>query len=115
MKISVIEDIGKNCITLDAGKKLYDLIYPRLSVGEDVTLNFDGVAVFASPFFNAAIGHLLKDIDADVLNEHLHFESLTSTGLEVLKRVIENSRNYYSNPEAREALNDILKSQSEDK
>lgn len=115
MEISIIKDIGKNCITLDAGKKLYQLILPRLSAGQDVTLNFEGVTVFASPFFNAAVGHLMKDIDPAMLNKHLHFEKLTDTGFDVLKRVIENAKEYYSNPKAREALNDILKDQSEEK
>jgi hypothetical protein len=115
MKCEIKSLVGENCITLEDGQKVYDQIYLELKAGRPVELDFTGTEVFASPFFNAAIGRLLKDIEADDLNKLLTVSHLTSAGMEVLKRVIENSKEYYSDAETRKALDDILSEQAEDK
>lgn len=112
MKIEVRNTIGENCITVDDGRKIFDLIHHELLSGNTVELDFINVSVFASPFFNSAIGRLLKDIEPDDLNRLLIVTNLVSTGLTVLKRVIENSKDYYSNPEARKALDEVLLEQA---
>ncbi len=112
MKVDIHSLIGENCITLEDGQKIFDLIHPELLVGNAVELNFVNVTVFASPFFNAAIGHLLKDIKPDDLNRLLKITGLVPPGLMVLKRVIENSKEYYSNDGARKALDDVLLAQA---
>ena len=61
MKLSIKDKIGPRCIIKEDGQKIYDAIHESLKQGETVTLDFDGVTQFASPFFNFAIGQLLKD------------------------------------------------------
>ena len=90
MKINIKAEIGENCITVEDGKKVFGLIHSELLESRPVELDFKGVEVFASPFLNAAIGHLLKDISPDALNHLLKVSSISSSGREVLKRVIEN-------------------------
>ncbi|MBN4005571.1 MAG: STAS-like domain-containing protein [Nostoc sp. LPT] len=51
--------IGKNCTTPGDGQKVYALVYPELLAEHQVELDFAGVEIFASPFFNFAIGQLL--------------------------------------------------------
>ncbi|MDD5757990.1 MAG: STAS-like domain-containing protein [Desulfobulbaceae bacterium] len=115
MKIIIInEKIGANCITLEDGQQIYDAIYPELSAGKPVELDFDKVKIFASPFFNSAIGRLLKDIEPDALNRLLVFKNLNPDGMVVLKRVIENSKQYYSNENTRKTIDEILLAQGED-
>src|SRR4030067_2544821 len=101
MKIDIQKMVGENCITLEDGQKVFDLIHPELLAGHIVELDFTNVTVFASPFFNAAIGRLLKDIKPEDLNHLLKITNLVPAGLTVLKRVIENSKEYYSNEGAR--------------
>lgn len=113
MKIDIHKIIGENCITLEDGQKVYDLIHPELSAGRAVELDFMNVTVFASPFFNSAIGRLLKDIKPDDLNRLLKITKLIPAGLTVLKRVIENSKEYYSNGAVRKALDEVLLDQAE--
>ena len=62
MKISIKNMIGPRCIIKEDGQKVYDLIVEPIKKGETVQLDFDGVAQFASPFFNFAIGRLLRDV-----------------------------------------------------
>lgn len=115
MRIDIKALIGENCITQEDGQKVFEQVHPELVAGHQVELDFNGVEVFASPFLNAAIGRLLKDIKADDLNRLLTISSLTSSGKQVLSRVIENSKTYFSDPDLRQALNDILTEQAENK
>lgn len=115
MKLNIKELVGENCITLDDGQKVYEQIHPRLKDSQPVELNFSGISVFASPFFNTAIGQLLRDIKADDLNRLLSVTNISPVGRDVLKRVIENSKAYYTDENLRKALDEILSEQTENK
>ena len=113
MRLNLYEFVGENCITMQDGERVYAKIHPELIAGRPVELDFLNVGVFASPFFNGAIGRLLKDIKPQDLNQLLKISNLNDVGLTVLKRVIANSREYYSNPTLRDVLDEILSEQAE--
>lgn len=113
MKLDIHGIIGENCITLEDGQKIFDMIHPELLAGKAVEINFENIKVFASPFFNSAIGRLLKDVKPGDLNRLLKITNLVPPGLTVLKRVIENSKEYYANEGARKVLDEILLEQAE--
>ena len=95
-------------MTVEDGEKVYRLIHPELLAGQRVELDFTGVKVFATPFFNHSIGKLLQDIPPNQLDALLTGSNLTPVGESVLRRVRKNSEEYYRNPEARRALDSIL-------
>jgi hypothetical protein len=94
--ISIRGLIGENCITIEDGQKLYDRIHPQLLANKPVEIDFDGVKICASPFFNFGIGQLLKDLPASSLNQLLKISHLHSVGEKTLRVVIANSTQYYS-------------------
>jgi len=97
MHIKVKELVGENAMTLDDGEAIYSRIHAPLTLGETVELDFDGVQVFASPFFNAGIGRLLgDDLTTEMLNSRLKFDHLSDFGNRVLRRVIANAKDYYA-------------------
>lgn len=106
--------IGRNCITIDQGERLYQQLSDALGRNERLELDFTGVLVCASPFFNAAIGQLLRDFSAEQLNEHLRLTHLSAQASALLTRVIQNSRQYYSDPLLRAALDKALDGSSDD-
>ena len=108
MKINVRQLAGENCISYDDGQKIYELIHPELQAGRPVELDFSGVRVLVSLFLNAAIGRLLEDISTDDLNRLLTVSDMPPGGRETLRRVIENSKDYYFNPSVRKTLDRIL-------
>ena len=71
MEYRVIDHIGPRAIIREDGQKVFDTIYPVLKTGESAKLDFDGVSQFASPFFNFAIGQLLKDLTVDDLKQKM--------------------------------------------
>lgn len=114
MRINVRKWVGENAITPDDGQAIFNLIHGPLQKGETVELDFEGVDVFASPFFNASVGRLLEDLERDALNVRLRFEHLSTFGKRVLRRVIENAEEYYAaSPEHRRVVDRIVQETAE--
>jgi hypothetical protein len=109
MKINIKQDIGENCMTVKQGQKLYDTIYPALIAAKTVEIDFLGVRIFASPFFNYAIGQLLRDLTAEQLNEFLVIRNLNAVGSSTLELVIENAGRYYSDENFRHAKDEVMR------
>ena len=96
MKLVAKDFVGENAISMQSGKILYDKVSETLLVEKsEVSIDFDGVVLFASPFFNASIGLLLKDISIDELQMLLKIENLSQVGRQLLNHVIENAIDYY--------------------
>ena len=109
MIYNIYEITGKFATDCDSGQELYDLIYPHLNQGESVELDFTGVSIFASAFFNYAIGQLLQhEVIVDQLNHLLTFKALSPMGHKVLKRVVDNAKQYYADPQYRQAVDTVL-------
>jgi len=114
MEVKIRSYIGENCITVDDGERLYQKIHNEILKGQRVDVDFSDVKIFASPFFNAAIGQLLKDLPREQLKSLLHFIGLSSHGDHVLRRVIENAQKYYTNPHFRESVEKVIADQAQD-
>jgi len=108
MKLEIRSLIGENCITLEDGQKIYDEIHSRLKSKEPVELDFTDVKIVASPFLNAAIGQLLRDVSSNDLNTYLKITNLSVIARPVLRRVIENAKAYYNNELVREAVDEVI-------
>ena len=101
MKIEVATIAGPNCITAEDGESVFEKVVAGLATPDVVELDFTGVEVYSSPFFNAAIGPLLRDFSPDQLNQRLILLGLSSDGKAVLRRVIKNAREYYTRDSVR--------------
>jgi lipoate-protein ligase A len=56
---------------------------------------------------------LLEGINPDVLNARLTITNINSSGMEILRRVIANSKKYYSNPSHKKAVDKTIKEASQ--
>jgi STAS-like domain of unknown function (DUF4325) len=104
--------IGQYAITIEDGKIIYDELYPLLSDGCSVILDFQGVTHFAAPFLNFAIGRLFEHFSEEDINTRLEILNISSAGQASLNRVIENSKAYYSDDSIRNAVNQVLTEQA---
>ena len=95
MKVMTKDIVGHNAISMQSGTNLYDIISTNILSGKAVELDFEGVNLFASPFFNASIGLLLKDIELPELQSNLKIENLSPVGKHLLNHVIKNAIEYY--------------------
>jgi len=108
MELKIFDIIGKRCITKENGQRIFERIHPVLLKGENVTLDFGGVEQFASPFFNYAIGQLFKDIKDEDFEKLLSIDNLGNDGHLVVKRVIENAKNYHRDIDYKKVVDSIL-------
>jgi STAS-like domain of unknown function (DUF4325) len=105
----IVKDItGPYAIAPDAGQVLYEQIHPVLLKGQNVELDFSEVKVYASAFFNFAVGQLLKDLSASDLNQRLSITGLNPSGQNILERVIDNAKRYYAEPFYQQAVNSAM-------
>lgn len=93
--ITVKDYIGTNAISMSSGSKIREEINKLWNKSEKITLDFSGVEIFASPFFNASIGSLLKDRTITELQEKLSFEGISDHGKSLLNLVIANAIKFY--------------------
>jgi hypothetical protein len=97
--IRVLDIVGSNiCVSADDGQKLHDKIKPLLDQGVMVTISFEGVETLISTFLNAAIGQLYGTLSEEKIREYLTVQGLEPDDLDILKRVVENAKAYFSRP-----------------
>ena len=99
--IVVVDLVGENCVTPEDGELVFEALRRQIETGQETILDFTGVKVFASSFFNTAIGKLYGEFSPDQLNALLKIKNLTDDGRTILKRVIENSKRYYADEKLR--------------
>lgn len=95
MTVSVFELVGENAVSMDSGKLVYDRIHAPLKQGDVVVLDFSGVEIFATPFFNASVGFLLNDMELTQLLANLRIEGISVVGKQLLNHVIANALTFY--------------------
>ena len=113
MNILINKMIGPRCITKEDGQRVYEAIHENLKNSESVELDFENVSQFASPFFNFAIGQLLKDIKEDGLRKLLQIKNMDKAGRLVVERVMENAARYHGNEDYKKIVDEILAQQAE--
>lgn len=93
--VKVFDVVGSNAISIQSGTELFEIISPLLNSGKSVELDFEGVSIYASPFFNASMGRLLKDIDLKVLLDNVTVINISPIGRQLLNHVIANALTFY--------------------
>jgi len=99
----IVKDIvgSPYCGTYEDGVKLYRVLYSLLNSSpqvESVELDFEGIELTSSSFFNAAIGNLLREFGDHSLQLPISYLNLTSRDrfirdltLEVARQVVAES------------------------
>lgn len=85
---SVVAITGPHCGTHVEGKSLYRAIEPRLNNQEHVALNFTGITIASSSFFNGLFRPITDTYGAQYLIDHLTYTGLTTRHRFVLERTI---------------------------
>jgi hypothetical protein len=104
MILRIYDITGVMATDSESGQKFHDLILPCLKAGKPVELDFSGVEIFATQFFNFAIGQLLSDIKLEQLQSLLNIQGLSADGQSIMDRAIEYAAKYYSDEKYRKAV-----------
>ena len=79
-------------ISAEDGQKVFDLINKNIAEGKIVTLSFKNITMLIPLFLNMAIGQLYGYLKEEKIRAQLKVEGLSADDLELLKRVIENTK-----------------------
>ena len=112
MKIDVHEHVSIAAVDFEDGQKILTLIRPLVERGDSVELDFAGVRIFASPFFNGSLAVLVTELGSDTVNRLVKMEHLNEEGQTIANRSIENAKTM-NDPEKRKRLAEALEDEDE--
>ncbi len=94
-------DITGNPLAVSAedGQTVHDKIAPVLREDTSARLSFQGVDTVISAFLNAAIGQLYGEFPEKKIREKFSVADMAPEDLVLLKRVVENAKVYFRDPE----------------
>ncbi|MEO8327677.1 MAG: STAS-like domain-containing protein [Nitrospirota bacterium] len=97
MQILVKEITGPYCGEYSDGEKIYEIVSGPLKESRLVTLDFSGIDILSSSFFNGSIAKLFLDFPSDFLIEHLSIVGMKKIDRYVLNRVVRDAANLKQN------------------
>ena len=99
-RISIFEVVGNPlCVASSDGQKVYDRLSTALEKERHVALSFHNVTTLTSAFLNAAIGQLYGEFSEEQVRALLTIEDVEQDDLALLKRVVDNAKLYFRDPE----------------
>jgi len=97
MNISIKEITGPYCGEYSDGEKVYEKVAGHLKKEGLVTLDFSGIDILSSSFFNGSIAKLFLDFPSYFLLEHLSIVGMKKIDRYVLNRVVRDAENIKEN------------------
>jgi STAS-like domain of unknown function (DUF4325) len=108
MIYKIYDITGKMATDSESGQAVHDIILPYLQKGQAVDLDFTGVEIFATLFFNCAIGQLLANVPIEEIRTLLHTHGLSKDGQSIMEKAINYAARYYSDEKYRKAVDQVF-------
>lgn len=102
-----IKDIVNMAMTEEQGIKLRKEIDKLILDNDKIILDFSGISLFATMFFNASIGYYVMSYSPDECEKIFCLENITPLGKETYKHSFENAKEIYNNRKNIEAIEKI--------
>ena len=102
-----IKDFSKEAATETKGKFLKGLLETPLIENNEISVDFNEITRFASPFFNNSFSALALKYGFDKI-EHIHLINLSEVGQLAYKTSIDNAKFLSENPKYSETINNII-------
>ena len=100
IRISLFEVVGSPlCVASGDGQKVYDRLANALKANRSVALSFHNVTTLTSAFLNTAIGQLYGAFSEEQIRSLLNVENMEPDDLVLLKRVVDNAKLYFKDPQ----------------
>lgn len=99
MTLSVLEIVGSSlCVSSNDGQRVYDRIAAALKQGYSVSVSFLHVSSLTWAFLNTALGKLYGSFAESHIRSKLKVNDMQPDDLALLKRVVENAKQYFKDP-----------------
>lgn len=91
-RIYVRDEIGRYAVSQEDGAKIRELVEHHIDEDRPVVLDFEGVDVHVTVFYNEAIGRLYVTRDTDLVDRLISAENLSEHGRAVFEESREHAR-----------------------
>ena len=100
IKMSIFEIVGSSlCVSSGDGQKVFERLKTAFDADRNVLLSFHNVTALTSAFLNAAIGQLYGQFSEEKIRNLLKVVDAEQGDLALLKRVVDNAKLYFKDPE----------------
>lgn len=90
-------------------EKLDAIINPIFQKREKVVIDFDGITIFTTLFFNTALGKYVMEIGPDEYGKLFELKNLSDVGEVTYQHSLDNAKNYFAlSAEQRKKQDEIL-------
>jgi len=97
MLVNIKQIIGSDsALTPSSGELIYAVLEKEIASEVVVKLDFSGIEIITSAFLNSAVGRLYSKYSSTQLNKLLFVTNISTDDLELLKKVIERAKDYFS-------------------
>lgn len=87
-----IVDICPIAMTEEQGLLVRDAMEPAVATNEAVVLDFTGISLFATMFFNASIGYYIVEKGVDYCTKNINLINISELGEETYKHSFLNAK-----------------------
>ena len=109
LRVSVFEIVGSPyCAASGDGQKIHDRLAVAFREGYRVSLSFYNVCIVTSAFLNVAIGQLYGEFTEEQIRAALDVSDLDIDDVALLRRVIENAKQYFADLQNFETANQVV-------
>lgn len=107
-----IKDLVNNALSVNDGIIVREELLKYLDCGEEIHLDFEGVSLFATMFFNAFVGYFIK-IGKKSFIQNLKFDNISQLGLDTFQHSYNNAVFVMQTQDAESIVDNIIKSNIE--
>lgn len=104
-----ISDFCNVALSITNGELIKNEIEKNIDNYEKIILDFDNITLFATPFFNLAIGHFVIKLTPEKFLEKIKCINLTELGEETYKYSYNNACSIYKESIKEEKIEEINK------
>lgn len=99
-RLSLTRIVGSPfCVAIDDGNAVHGQIADAIDHGAMAIVSFAGAKRLTTAFLNAAIGQLYNEYQEETVRERLRVVDASQDDLRLLKRVVDNAKTFFANPQ----------------
>lgn len=107
MKTVIVREYASMALTEKDGLKLRAAIENLLKTERIISLDFSGISLFATMFFNASIGHLVMQLTPEECEDRVRISNISELGLETYRHTLGNARDIFVQHSSLQKIADV--------
>lgn len=109
MRTIFVNQMTNMALTESDGLKLRRVIENSLADSDCVELDFSGISLFATMFFNASIGHLVMSLSPEKCADIIRISNISDLGNETYRHSFENAKAIFAQYGSLKKIGEITK------